>query len=148
MSRKLSELFLANGVSGLESDDEEEVEEPSSQIKVAALFLSTRNPLYSVTFEVIEHFNQQVTGNAEGKLEKLVMLLTSYGGAGVTRYLALNSDDREALLSTCTSRIPLSLAMKAIEDFPAQERREYLFFSRNLKDPPDRRTMARPPFTT
>ena len=98
------------------------MDEQSFQVKVAALFLSTRNPLYSVTFEVIQHFNQQVTGNAEGKLEKLFMLLTSYGGAGVTRYLALNSDDRETLLSTCALRIPLLLAVKAIEVF--QRRRE------------------------
>ena len=60
------------------------------------------------------------------------------GGQVSLSYLALNNSDRNVLLSTCTSRIPLPLAMKAIRDFSPPERNQYLFFSRNLKAPPDK----------
>ena len=134
--QKLSELFFANAVTGPESDDEGE---QHYLIKSAALFLSTRKPQYFLSFEDVERFYRQVTtGDAGYKLKQLITLLHSYGGAGVTRYLALNNSDRNVLLSTCTSRIPLPLAMKAIRDFSPPERNRYLFFSRNLKKPPDK----------
>ena len=134
--QKLSELFFANAVTGPESDDEGE---QHYLIKSAALFLSTRKPRYFLSFENVERFYQQTTtGDAGYRLKQLITLLHSYGGAGVTRYLALNNSDRNALLSTCTSRIPLPLAMKAIRDFSPPERTRYLFFSRNLKVPPDK----------
>ena len=131
--QKLLALFFANTVNGLESDDEDE---QSCLIKQAALFLSTRKPQYVVSFEDVRRFYQQEAGDADRKLEKLSELLVSYGGRGVTRYLSLNDSDRKALLSTCTSRLPLPLTMKAINDFSPQERKRYLFFNRNLKAPP------------
>ena len=133
--QKLSELFFANAINELESDDEEE---RSCLIKQVALFLSTKKPQYFVSFKNIEHFYQQVTGDADRRLKTLITLLISYGGAGVTRYLALNDNDRKALLSTSTSRIPLPLAMKAINDFSPPQRKQYLFFSTNLKIPPEK----------
>ena len=133
--QKLSALFFANASTEPESDDEEE---QSCLIKQVALFLLTRKPQYFLNFGDVEYFYQQVTGDADRRLEKLLGLLTSYGGAGVTRYLALNNNDRNALLSTCTSRIPLPLAMKAINEISPHERKLYLFFSRNLKAPPDK----------
>ena len=135
--QKLLNVFFADTVTGLESHDENEGEQPCS-IKQAALFLSTRKPQYVLNFKDVERFYQQVAGDAARKLEKLLKLLISYGGPGVTGYLALNDNDRKALLSTCASRIPLPLAMKAIDDFSPQERKLYLFFSRNLKAPPDK----------
>ena len=134
--QKLSELFFANAVTGPESDDEDE---QHYLIKSAALFLSTRKPRYFLSFENVERFYQQVTtGDAGYKLKQLITLLHSYGREGVIRYLALNNSDRNALLNTCTSRIPLPLAMKVIRDFSPPERNQYLFFSRNLKAPPDK----------
>ena len=133
--QKLSALFFANASTEPESDDEEE---QSCLIKQVALFLLTRKPQYFLNLGDVEYFYQQVTGDADRRLEKLLRLLTSYGSAGVTRYLALNNNDRNALLSTCTSRIPLPLAMKAINEFSPHERKRYLFFSRNLKAPPDK----------
>ena len=44
----------------------------------------------------------------------------------------------EVLLGTCSSRISLPLAMKAINGFSPQGRKQYLFFNRNLKAPPDK----------
>ena len=41
-------------------------------------------------------------------------------------------------MSTCTSSIPLPLAMKVIRDFSPPERNQYLFFIKNLKAPPDK----------
>ena len=116
-----------------DSDDEKE---QSCLIKQVALFLLTRKSQYFLNLEDAEYFYQQVTGDADHRPGKLLGLLTSYGGAGVTRYLALNNNDRNALLSTCTLRIPLPLAMKAINEFSPHERKRYLFFSRNLKAPP------------
>ena len=134
--QKLSELFFANAVTGPESDDKDE---QHYLIKSAALFLSTGKPRYFLSFENVERFYQQVaTGDSGYKLKQLITLLHSYGGAGVTRYLALNNSDRNALLDICTSRIPLPLAMKAIRDFSPPERNQYLFFIRNLKAPPDK----------
>ena len=134
--QKLSELFFANAVTRPESDDEDE---QYYLIKSATLFLSTRKPQYFLSFENVERFYQQVTtGDAGYKLRQLITLLHSYGKAGVTGYLALNNSDRNALLSTCISRISLPLAMKAIHDFSPLERTRYLFFSRNLKVPPDK----------
>ena len=134
--QKLSELFFANAVTGPEGDDKDE---QHYLIKSAALFLSTGKPQYFLSFENVERFYQQVTtGDAGYKLKQLITLLHSYGGAGVTSYLALNNSDRNALLSTCSSRIPLPLAMKVIRDFSPPERNQYLFFSRNLKAPPDK----------
>ena len=79
--QKLSELFFANSVTGPESNDEDE---QHYLIKSAALFLSTRKPRYFLSFENVERFYQQVaTGNAGYKLEQLITLLHSYGGAGV-----------------------------------------------------------------
>ena len=127
--------MFPNAINELESDDKEK---QSCLIKQVALFLSTRKPQYFLSFENIEHFYQHVTGDANGRLEKLLRLLTSYGGAGVIRYLALKSDDRKVLLSTCSSRISLPLAMKVINGFSPQERKEYLFFNKNLKAPPDK----------
>ena len=142
--QKLSQLFFPNAINELESDDCDDCddcenkEEQSCLIKQVALFLSTRKPQYFLSFETIEHFYQQVTGDGNGRLEKLLRLLTSYGGAGVIRYLALGGDDRKVLLSTCSSRISLPLAMKVINGFSPQERKQYLFFNRNLKAPPDK----------
>ena len=133
--QKLSELFFANASIEPESDDEKE---QSCLIKQVALFLLTRKPQYFLNLGDVEYFYQQVTGDADRRLEKLLRLLTSYGCAGVTRYLALNNNDRNALLSTCASRIPLPLAMKAINEFSPHERKRYLSFSRNLKAPPDK----------
>ena len=133
--QKVSQLFFPNAINELESDDKEE---QSCLIKQVALFLSTRKPQYFLSFETIEHFYQQVTGDGNGRLEKLLRLLTSYGGAGVIRYLALRGDDRKVLLSTCSSRISLPLAMKVINGFSPQERKQYLFFNRNLETPPDK----------
>ena len=133
--QKLRNVFFADAVTGLESDDEDE---QPYLIKQAALFLSTRKPRYALNFKDVEYFYQQVTGDASRKLENLLKLLISYGGPGVTRYLALNEHDRNILLSTCALRIPLPLAMQAINDFTPQERKQYLFFSRNLKAPPDK----------
>ena len=133
--QKLSQLFFPNTINELESDDKEE---QSCLIKQVALFLSTRKPQYFLSFEIIEHFYQQVTGDGNGRLEKLLRLLTSYGGAGVIRYLALGGDDRKVFLSTCSSRISLPLAMKVINGFSPQERKQYLFFNRNLETPPDK----------
>ena len=134
--QKLSELFFANAVTGPEGDDKDE---QHYLIKSATLFLSTGKPQYFLSFENVERFYQQVTtGDAGYKLKQLITLLHSYGGAGVTSYLALNNSDRNALVSTCSSRIPLPLAMKAIRDFSPPERTRYLFFSRNLKAPPDK----------
>ena len=133
--QKLRNVFFADVVTGLENDDEDE---QPYLIKQAALFLSTRKPRYALNFKDVEYFYQQVTGDASRKLEKLLKLLISYGGPGVTRYLALNEHDRNILLSTCALRIPLPLAMQAINDFTPQERKQYLFFSRNLKAPPDK----------
>ena len=133
--QKLSELFFANTVTDLESDDEDE---QSCLIRQTALFLSTRKRLYSLNFKNVEQFHQQVAGDADRRLEKLLTLLISYGGAGVTCYLALNDNNRKALLSTCTSRIPLPLVMKAINDFSPPQRKQYLFFSKNLKPPPEK----------
>ena len=134
--QKLSELFFANAVTGPESDDEDE---QHYLIKSAVLFLSTGKPQYFLSFENIERFYQQTTtGNTGYRLKQLITLLHSYGGAGVTRYLSLNNSDRNALLNTCTSRITLPLAMKSIRDFSPPERTQYLFFSRNLKAPPDK----------
>ena len=130
--QKLSALFFANASTEPESDDEEE---QSCLIKQVALFLLTRKPQYFLNLGDVEYFYQQVTGDANRRLGKLLRLLTSYGRAGVTRYRALNNNDRSALLSTCTSRIPLPLAMKAINEFSPHERKRYLFFSRNLKAP-------------
>ena len=132
--QKLALLF-ANTVNGLDSDDEDE---QSCLIKQAALFLSTRMPQYAVHFEDVERFYQQEAGDGGRQLEKLLKLLISYGGRGVSRYLSLNDSDRKALLSTSTLRIPLPLAMKAINDFSPQERKRYLFFNRNLKAPPSK----------
>ena len=131
--QKLSALFFANASTEPESDDEKE---PSCLIKQVALFLLTRKPQYFLNLGDVEYFYQQVTGDADRRLVKLLGLLTYYGRAGVTRYRALNNNDRNALLSTCTSRIPLPLAMKAINEFSPHERKRYLFFSRNLKAPP------------
>ena len=136
--QKLSELFFPNAINELESDDCDDKEEQSCLIKQVALFLSTRKPQYFLNFETIEHFYQHVTGDGNDRLEKLLQLLTSYGGAGVIRYLALGGDDRKVLLSTCSSRISLPLAMKVINGFSPQERQQYLFFNRNLKAPPDK----------
>ena len=136
--QKLSELFFPNAINELESDDSDDKEKQSCLIKQVALFLSTRKPQYFLSFETIEHFYQQVTGDGNGRLEKLLRLLTSYGGAGVIRYLALGGDDRKVLLSTCSSRISLPLAMKVINGFSPQERKQYLFFNRNLEAPPDK----------
>ena len=133
--QKLRNVFFADAVTGLESDDEDE---QSCLIKQAALFLSTRKPQYVLNIEDVERFYQQVAGDAGHKLEQLLKLLISYGGPGVTRYLALNDHDRNILLSTCALRIPLPLAMQAINDFTPQERKQYLFFSRNLKASPDK----------
>ena len=133
--QKLSELFFANASTEPDSDDEKK---QSCLIKQVALFLLTRKPQYFLNLGDVEYFYQQVTGDADRRLEKLLRLLTSYGSAGVTRYLALNNNDRNALLSTCTSRIPLPLAMKAINEFSPHERKRYLSFSRNLKAPPDK----------
>ena len=133
--QKLSERFFANAVFELESDDEEE-QEQSFLIKHVALFLSTRKPQYRLNFGDVEHFYQQVSGGAVYRLETLLKLLASYGGAGITRYLALNSSDRMFLLSTCTSYIPLPLAIKAISDFSPPQRKQYLFFSKNLTPAP------------
>ena len=134
--QKLSELFFANAVTGSESDDEYE---QHYLIKSATLFLSTGKLRYFLSFENVERFYQQVTtGDAGYKLKQLITLLHSYGGAGVTSYLALNNSDRNALVSTCSSRIPLPLAMKVIRDFSPPERNQYLFFIRNLKAPPDK----------
>ena len=134
--QKLSELFFANAVTGPENDDKDE---QHYLIKSATLFLSTRKPRYFLSFEDVERFYQQVTtGDAGYKLKQLITLLHSYGREGVTCYLALNNSDRNALLNTCTSCIPLPLAMKVIRDFLPSERNQYLFFSRNLKAPPDK----------
>ena len=134
--QKLSELFFANAVTGPERDGEDE---QRCLIKSAALFLSTGKPQYFLSFENIERFYQQMTtGSAGYKLTQLITLLHSYGGAGVTSYLALNNSDRNTLLDICTSRISLPLSMKAIRDFSPSERIRYLFFSRNLKAPPDK----------
>ena len=133
--QKLSALFFAHASTEPDSDDEEE---QSCLIKQVALFLLTRKPRYFLNFGDVEYFYQQVTGDAYRRLEKLLRLLTSYGRAGVTRYLALNNNDRNALLSTCTLRIPLPLAMKAINEISPHERKRYLSFSRNLKAPPDK----------
>ena len=133
--QKLSELFFANTVTDLESDDEDE---QSCLIRQAALYLSTRKLQYTLNFKNVEQFHQQVAGDADRRLEKLLTLLISYGGAGVNRYLALNDNNRKALLSTCTSRIPLPLAIKAINDFSPSQRKQYLFFSKNLKPPPEK----------
>ena len=134
--QKLSELFFANAVTGPESDDKDE---QHYLIKSAALFLSTGKPRYFLSFENVERFYRQVTTDDAGyKLKQLITLLHSYGGAGVTSYLALNNSDRNALVSTCSSRIPLPLAMKVIRDFSPPERNQYLFFIRNLKVPPDK----------
>ena len=133
--QKLSELFFANTVTDLESDDEDE---QSCLIRQVALYLSTRKLLYSLNFKNVEQFHQQVASDADRRLEKLLTLLISYGGAGVNRYLALNDNNRKALLSTCTSRIPLPLAIKAINDFSPSQRKQYLFFSKNLKPPPEK----------
>ncbi len=133
--QKLTLLF-ANTVTDLDSDDEDE---QSCLIKQTALFLSSRMPQYVVNFENVWCFHQQEeAGDAGRKLEKLLKLLISYGGRGVTRYLSLNASDRKALLSTSTSHIPLPLAIKAINDFSPQERKQYLFFNRNLKAPPSK----------
>ena len=134
--QKLSELFFANAVTGPEGDDKDE---QHYLIKSATLFLSTGKPQYFLSFENVERFYQQVTtGDAGYKLKQLITLLHSYGGAGVTSYLALNNSDRNALVSTCTSSIPLPLAMKVIRDFSPPERNQYLFFIKNLKAPPDK----------
>ena len=126
-------LLFANTVTDLDSDDEDK---QSCLIKQIALFLSTRMPQYVVNFEDVQRFHQQEAGDGGRNLEKLLKLLISYGGRGVTRYLSLNDSDRKTLLSTSTSRIPLPLAIKAINDFTPQERKQYLFFNRNLKAPP------------
>ena len=133
--QKLRNVFFADAATEQESDDEDE---QPWLIKQAALFLSTRKPRYALNFKVVERFYQQVIGDAGHKLEQLLKLLISYGGPGVTRYLALNDHDRNILLSTCALRIPLPLAMQAINDSTPQERKQYLFFSRNLKAPPDK----------
>ena len=134
--QKLSKLFFANAVTGPEGDDKGE---QGCLIKSATLFLSTRKPRYFLSFENVERFYRQVTTDDAGyKLKQLITLLHSYGGAGVTSYLALNNSDRNALVSTCSSRIPLPLAMKVIRDFSPPERNQYLFFIRNLKAPPDK----------
>ena len=139
--QKLSALFFASSSTEPDSDDDEE-EEQACLIKQVALFLLTRKPQYFLNLGDVEYFYQQVTGDADRRLEKLLRLLTSYGGAGVTRYLALNNNDRNALLSTCTctctSRIPLPLAMKAINEISPHERKRYLSFSKNLKASPDK----------
>ena len=138
--QKLSERFFANAVFELENDEDEDEkeEEQSFLIKHAALFLSTRKPQYRLSFGDAEHFYQQVSGGAVCRLKKLLKLLASYGGAGVTRYLGLNNSDRMFLLSTCTSFIPLPLAMKAISDFSLSQRKQYLFFSKNLTPAPEK----------
>ena len=139
--QKLSQLFFPNAINELESDDSDDSDDKEKQsclIKQVALFLSTRKPQYFLNFETIEHFYQHVTGDENGRLEKLLQLLTSYGGAGVIRYLALGGNDRKVLLSTCSSRISLPLAMKVINGFSPQERKQYLFFNRNLEVPPDK----------
>ena len=137
--QRLLNLFFADTVTGLESHDENEDEdEQPCSIKQAALFLSTRKPQYVLNFKDVERFYQQVAGDAARKLEKLLKLSVSYGGRGVTHYLALNDHDRRVLLNISPLRIPLPLAMKAINDFSPQERMKYLFFSRNLKVPPDK----------
>ena len=133
--QKLSALFFAHASTEPDSDDEEG---QSCLIKQVALFLLTRKPQYFLNLGDVEYFYQQVTGDADRRLEKLLKLLTSYGSAGVTRYLALNNNDRNALLSTCTLRIPLPLAMKALNEISPHERKRYLSFSRNLKAPPDK----------
>ena len=66
--QKLRNVFFADAVTGLESDDEDE---QSCLIKQAALFLSTRKPRYGLNFEDVERFYQQVTGDASRKLEKI-----------------------------------------------------------------------------
>ena len=134
--QKLSELFFSNAVTGPEGDDKDE---QHYLIKSATLFLSTGKPQYFLSFENVERFYQQVTtGDAGYKLKQLITLLHSYGGAGVTSYLALSNSDRNALLNTCISSIPLPLAMKVIRDFSPPERNQYLFFIKNLKAPPDK----------
>ena len=114
-------LLFANTVTDLDSDDEDK---QSCLIKQIALFLSTRMPQYVVNFEDVQRFHQQEAGDGGRNLEKLLKLLISYGGRGVTRYLSLNDSDRKTLLSTSTSRIPLPLAIKAINDFTPQERKQ------------------------
>ena len=134
--QKLLNLFFADTVTGLESHDENE--EQPCLIKQVALFLSTRKSQYALNFKDVERFYQQVAGDAARKLEELLKLSVSYGGRGVVHYLALDDHDRRVFLSISPSRIPLPLAMKAINDFSPQERMRYLFFSRNLKAPPNK----------
>ena len=133
--QKLRDLFFARPATGLESDDEDE---QSCLIKQAALFLATSKPRQVLRFSDAEHFYQQETGDADYKLQRLLKLLTSYGGQAVTAYLTLNDNDRALLLSPDLFRTPFPLVMQAINHFPPPERKPYLFFSKNLQAPPDK----------
>ena len=141
--QKLRNVF-ADAVTGLESDDEDE---QSCLIKQAALFLSTRKPRYGLNFEDVERFYQQVTGDASRKLEKLLKLLISYGGPGVTRYPGTERSRQEHF--TEHLRIAHTIATGDASDqwFYTAREKAVPFFQQKLESPPRQGPMERPQST-
>ncbi|WP_330927179.1 hypothetical protein, partial [Candidatus Sororendozoicomonas aggregata] len=130
-------LLLSSHLEDME--DEEHEEAINTQIKMVVLFLTTRKREWFLNWNYLEQFYEAQTEDRGRVLEKLIKLLSSYGGKGIIDYLNASPTEKRFMLSYTNKKVPLVVLNKAIDYYSKPEdRKQFIFFNNQQKQLPDK----------